>query len=483
MTGERMTQTLPDWDSRPDPFSRAAPPPEERIRIHQMGMGKLRSYMCAKSRGNPNVCQTCAGIDSCSAGKRAVELIAESEARAAPVNTAKEREEFRAACESGSAWGWLEKQKGISRGAAKELLISLISKYPDIGLEFGGKKQLLQRYRPWNAPEATQDEPEAASAPPDEETASPRENAPKSPEKAREHGAILGAARSAENRTQRAREMCTAALKSGDFIGYMMAQGKTREQALQNRNNWKSRHPDWFDGYPPEVAGYVKTVKNADTTSEPPPEIRAEEKTEEDTMTAMDDDVVGLEDFLAEYAPEPEKTAEAPQPPVQLQMPSTGPEETRGAEAPGKRLPGGGKGRADAADPGGGGKNQMDRRAEGRHFQGGFPHGKYGNRKTRVFGITFDSAHEAERYLQLKALEQAGRITDLQTQVSFPLLPAQKGPDGKVAERAVSYVADFVYQTEDGLQVVEDAKGYRTEVYKIKKKMMLYFHGIRIREV
>ena len=102
---------------------------------------------------------------------------------------------------------------------------------------------------------------------------------------------------------------------------------------------------------------------------------------------------------------------------------------------------------------------------------------KYGNIKTRTSdGIVHDSIKEANRWCELKLLEKAGMIQDLQRQVKFELIPKQDG------ERAVSYIADFVY-TENGKKVVEDVKGMRTKEYKLKKKMMLYFHGIRIREI
>ena len=101
---------------------------------------------------------------------------------------------------------------------------------------------------------------------------------------------------------------------------------------------------------------------------------------------------------------------------------------------------------------------------------------KYGNIKTVTSdGIKHDSIKEANRWCELKLLERAGMIQDLDRQVKFPLLPKQEG------ERPVYYVADFVY-TENGKKVVEDAKGVRTKEYKLKKKMMLYFHGIKIKE-
>ena len=104
------------------------------------------------------------------------------------------------------------------------------------------------------------------------------------------------------------------------------------------------------------------------------------------------------------------------------------------------------------------------------------------------------SKKEARRAAQLHLLEDAGLIFDLREQVRFELIPAQwedvprygkKGqplkPGRKCIERACDYVADFVY-IEDGKEIVEDSKGMRTPDYKIKRKLMLYIHGIRIRE-
>lgn len=106
---------------------------------------------------------------------------------------------------------------------------------------------------------------------------------------------------------------------------------------------------------------------------------------------------------------------------------------------------------------------------------------KYRNRKTTVDGVTFDSAREARRYQELRLLTRAGKITGLQRQVPFELIPAQKR-DGRTIERPVKYVADFVYQ-ENGETVVEDAKGVRTKEYVIKRKLMLWEFGIVVREV
>ena len=109
---------------------------------------------------------------------------------------------------------------------------------------------------------------------------------------------------------------------------------------------------------------------------------------------------------------------------------------------------------------------------------------KYGAKKITYDGITFDSMREAQRWCELKLLQRGKVISDLQRQVKFELLPSQNGECGKVIERPVHYIADFVYiENKTGRKIVEDAKGIRTKEYVLKRKMMLYFHGIRIREV
>lgn len=125
---------------------------------------------------------------------------------------------------------------------------------------------------------------------------------------------------------------------------------------------------------------------------------------------------------------------------------------------------------------------------------------KYGNRKTMTSdGIVHDSALEARRWCELKLLERAGKITNLQRQVEFELIPAQYetyeryGKNGqrlkdgvRLVERRCCYVADFVYtDTETGKIVVEDTKSEatRTKDYKIKKKLLLWVHKLKITEV
>lgn len=108
---------------------------------------------------------------------------------------------------------------------------------------------------------------------------------------------------------------------------------------------------------------------------------------------------------------------------------------------------------------------------------------KYHNKKVKLGDKTFDSKKECSRFLELSLLQKAGKITDLDTQVSFELIPSQRDPEtGKVIERACNYVADFTYW-QNGKFVVEDTKGFRTPEYIIKRKLMLQVHGIRIREI
>lgn len=100
---------------------------------------------------------------------------------------------------------------------------------------------------------------------------------------------------------------------------------------------------------------------------------------------------------------------------------------------------------------------------------------KYRNKKTSADGIRFDSKREANRYIELKLLERAGAIKDLRRQVPYVLI--NKSRYG----RAIKYVADFVYY-EGNKRVVEDVKGVRTPVYKLKKRLMAEIYGIEVKE-
>ena len=103
---------------------------------------------------------------------------------------------------------------------------------------------------------------------------------------------------------------------------------------------------------------------------------------------------------------------------------------------------------------------------------------KYKNTKTVIDNIKFASIKEAERYNILNLLERTGKISNLELQKKYILIPKQKG------YRECAYYADFVYILNRTNEViVEDVKGVRTEVYKIKKKLMKYIYNIDIKEI
>ena len=103
---------------------------------------------------------------------------------------------------------------------------------------------------------------------------------------------------------------------------------------------------------------------------------------------------------------------------------------------------------------------------------------KYGNQKKNGSA----SKREAKRLAELRLMEKAGEIADLRTQIKFELIPAQY-VDGKCVERSISYVADFVFNDKTGAMRVQDAKGFVTPVWIIKRKLMRFFLGIAVEEV
>lgn len=123
---------------------------------------------------------------------------------------------------------------------------------------------------------------------------------------------------------------------------------------------------------------------------------------------------------------------------------------------------------------------------------------KLNAQKTVVDGITFASKHEANRYCELKLLQRAGKIKNLQWQVPYELIPNQyeiiteitktgEEKEKKVLiERGIKYIADFQYE-KDGKTIVEDAKGFKGGaiygVFVLKRKMMLWRYGIVVKEV
>jgi hypothetical protein len=144
---------------------------------------------------------------------------------------------------------------------------------------------------------------------------------------------------------------------------------------------------------------------------------------------------------------------------------------------------------------------------------------KYNAKKIKdpFTGDIFDSKKEYNRWCNLRLLERAGKISDLKRQITFELIPTQReestevykaGPQkglpkpGAIIEKGVAYIADFVYEVpyrkfsgndgelifSDGWEtIVEDVKGYKSgasyDMFVIKRKLMLFVHGIRVREV
>ena len=134
------------------------------------------------------------------------------------------------------------------------------------------------------------------------------------------------------------------------------------------------------------------------------------------------------------------------------------------------------------------------------------PKRKFNNKKIESPDGVFDSKLEWQRWLFLKEAEKNGQIRDLKRQVKFTLIPTQYRTEivqlktkrkqvQRVAEREITYTADFTYrklvveqdypigEREYWGLVVEDAKGYPNDRWPLKKSMMLYFHGISVREV
>ena len=101
---------------------------------------------------------------------------------------------------------------------------------------------------------------------------------------------------------------------------------------------------------------------------------------------------------------------------------------------------------------------------------------KYGNKRVTLDGYKFDSIAESKRYAELKLLEKAGEIKDLEVHVIYPLMVK-----GMIVGR---YEADFVYTDKaTGAYVTEDVKGHRTREYILKKNLMKAIHGIEIWEI
>lgn len=112
-----------------------------------------------------------------------------------------------------------------------------------------------------------------------------------------------------------------------------------------------------------------------------------------------------------------------------------------------------------------------------------YNHSKFNNKKTIIDGIVFPSKLEAERYMELKELENSGLIVNLRLQVEFELIPSFKKIN-KTYRKCV-YKSDFTYfDVMQQKQIVEDTKGFKTDVYKIKRKLFEYtYPDLEITEI
>ena len=282
--------------------------------IGEMDMDELRGYLCAKTLGNPKTCIGCNGFKGCRVGQRALVLMGqyrkvwdeqsgpEQPAPKPPETTDQaskrtqtDKDNFRAACESGNARRWLY-ERGYSEATAQEKLVYWVKHYPDITRQYG-KKRILQKLRKVivtsmeirteepNAPQAA-DLPHAGAAETKvEELTDQSAEAPERPEKPQENERKhLWSAEAVENNRRKrdaaVRERCMEVLASGDPEGYMISQGITRKAARQNLRRWQEKFPDLF-----------LDEKGPEETAPEPDSIIAQ--TEEDEIS--------LSDFLRQY--------------------------------------------------------------------------------------------------------------------------------------------------------------------------------------
>lgn len=105
---------------------------------------------------------------------------------------------------------------------------------------------------------------------------------------------------------------------------------------------------------------------------------------------------------------------------------------------------------------------------------------KFGNRKTTVDGLAFDSKREAARWRELTLLQRAGHISDLQRQVAYVLAPGVKFAGARRAQPALRLIVDFAYR-ERGELVLEDVKGVITTAFTIKRHLLKALHGLEVR--
>lgn len=289
--------------------------------IGEMDMDELRGYLCAKTLGNPKTCISCNGFKGCQVGQRALVLMGqyrkvwdeqsvaeepepkqagpETTAQASKPGTQTDKDNFRAACESGNARRWLY-ERGYSEATAQEKLVYWVKHYPDITKQYG-KKRILQKLRKvivTSMKIGTEEQngsftvaPQAAGLPHTgatetkvEEMAIQSVESPERPGKPQENKRThLWSAEALESnhrkREAAVRKRCIEALASGDPEAHMMSQGITRKAARQNLRRWQEKFPDLF-------------------LDEKGPEETAQEP---DSILVQAEDEISLSDFLKQY--------------------------------------------------------------------------------------------------------------------------------------------------------------------------------------
>lgn len=284
--------------------------------IGRMSLEEVRPYMCPKSHGNPKKCDECDGFRTCQAGQRALRLMKEQEEqkeqeqpmpRQVPVNTEKDRGEFRKACESGNPWGYLMREFGMSEATAQEKLNFWVSHYVDITKEFGGRKRVLSKPKAvtitrigGDMPEDAQDGQKQASEAVDEQTVTMSDEAARKMREGQKHGS--------EVQREKARKVAAEAIASGDPIRFLVENcGISQNAARQRVYKWVKNYPDITGDYQlPDFRKEKRPVKAPDEPEE---------------FALVDDSEVTLEEFLKgfdeveefpENLPEPETPEEMP---------------------------------------------------------------------------------------------------------------------------------------------------------------------------
>ena len=287
--------------------------------IGEMDMDELRGYLCAKTLGNPRTCISCNGFKGCQVGQRALVLMGqyrkvwdeqsepeqpaqkppETTDPASNPGTQTDKDNFRAACESGNARRWLY-ERGYSAATAQEKLVYWVKHYPDITQQYG-KKRILQKLRkvivtsmesgteeqndPFTVAQQAADLPHTGAAETKvEEMADKSAEAPEMPKKPQENERRhLWSAEALESnhrkREAAVRKRCMEAIASGDPEGYMMSQGLTRKAARQNLRRWHEKFPDLF------------MDKNGPEKTAPEP----------DSILDQTQDEISLAEFLRQY--------------------------------------------------------------------------------------------------------------------------------------------------------------------------------------